>query len=371
LEKLSFQDINLEGALNELQDLKNFVAAPEHILGSEATKFGEIAERSQVNISNARNIIQGLKREHTFDGVGRTAPEDYLFNGNQIQSKFNNGISNTITAIKGHISDYPDFVSKGGSYDIPKDRYEEIMKILTRKSSELSRSEATLVQRLRELETQTGIKFDENVKPSIMKYGEVQQGKIDNTIKKEEANIKKTDQERRDAAYQESKPSLRQGAQAVAVGAALEGGVSFCLAVVKKRKEGKNLTQFTVDDWKEVGIDTGIGTLKGGIRGASVYALTNFTVTPAAVASGLVTASFGIVSQVNQLRQGKITNEEFIINSEAVCLDVSISAISSLLGQTIIPIPVLGALVGNAAGMFMYGIVKNHLLAEEQKMVKP
>ena len=97
--RLFNQDLNLENALAELNELKSFIADPEHILGNELTKHGEIAEHYQVNISNARNAILGLEKEYSFDGVGRTAPEDYLRNGEQVQSKFCNGIKNTLRAV--------------------------------------------------------------------------------------------------------------------------------------------------------------------------------------------------------------------------------------------------------------------------------
>ena len=88
ISKLLEQDTNLAGALEELKKLKDFVASPEHILGSMKSKHGEIAEHVQVNIANARRIIDGLSIQHTCDGVGRTAPEDYLFNGIKVQSKY-------------------------------------------------------------------------------------------------------------------------------------------------------------------------------------------------------------------------------------------------------------------------------------------
>ena len=136
LEKLASQDINLEQALAELQKLKDFIGDPARILGSASTKHGEIAENAQVYISNARRLIEGLSKEYSFEGVARTAPADYLKNGQQIQSKFLNGIKATLNGngnangIRQHIEKYPWFVKNGGSYDIPKDQYDEIMRVL-------------------------------------------------------------------------------------------------------------------------------------------------------------------------------------------------------------------------------------------------
>lgn len=373
---LAAQDINLEGALAELQKLKVFVDDPKHILGSLKSKHGEIAEHVHVNISNARRIIEGLSPEHTFEGVARTAPEDYLFNGIKVQSKYLNGLVNTLTnnnGVLGHLAKYPDFLQEGGLYHIPKNQYDEMQKLLFMSDEEVnkaSREIRTVIQKLREFQEQTGIDLTGNsVQPAIGNYDEVQLGKINNTIDNEEASIKDKDQERRDEAHQQSKPTLREGLKATAVSAAIEGGVSFCLGVAQKLKSGKKISEFTAEDWKDIGIDTAVGGGKGAIRGASIYALTNFTATPAAVASALVTAAFGVTAQARLLQQGKISKEDFIINSEVVCLDVSVSAIASLMGQVMIPVPVLGAIIGNAAGMFMYSIAKNNLSKREQALI--
>ena len=50
----------------------------------------------------------------------------------------------------------------------------------------------------------------------------------------------------------------------------------LCMSVAKKRKE-KNFSEFSSDDWKDIGIDSGKSTFKGGIRGGAIYVLTNFT----------------------------------------------------------------------------------------------
>ena len=374
--KLTAQDTNFTGALNELQELKIFVANLDHILGSLKSKHGEIAEHVHVNISNARRIIEGLAPEYTFEGVGRTAPEDYLFNGIKVQSKYLNGLVNTLTndnGILGHLSKYPDFLKEGGIYHIPRDQYDAMQKILSMSDEEVnkaSREVRAIVQKLKDFQEQTGVDLNSgSIQPAIGNYDEVQLGKIDDTIDNEEKSIKDKDHERREDAHQQSKPSLHEGLQTTVVSAAIEGGMSFCLGVVNKHKSGKKLSEFTSDDWKDIGVDTAKGGGKGAIRGASIYTLTNFTATPAAVASALVTAVFGVAAQARLLHQGKISEEDFIINSEVVCLDVTVSAISSILGQVMIPIPILGAVIGNVAGMFMYGIAKNSLSKQEQILI--
>lgn len=289
IQQLARQDKNFENALQQLNELKIFIGDPEHILGSYLTKHGEIAEHVQVRFCNADKLLVGKAANHTFEGVGRTAMEDYLRNGKMIQSKFYNGEKGTFNAIVTHLKSYPYFIKKGGSYDIPRDQH---------------------------------------------------------------------------------KPSMQEGLQATALAAGLEGGTTFCIKVYEKRKAGRKLSEFTTNDWKEVGIDTAKGTTKGAIRGSSVFAMTNFLNSPAPVANSLVTATFGVVSLARKLENNQITKEEFTMNSEVVCLEVGTSALSAMLGQTLIPIPVLGAIVGNTVGMLMLEISRNYLDSDEQQLIK-
>lgn len=371
-------DWNWEACFQELEKLKRFIGSPDHILGKPSTKHGEIAENMQVYISNARRCLDGLTANHSFEGVGRTAPEDYLRDGTQVQSKFLHGAAKTLLGngnadgILQHFEKYPDFVKNGGCYDIPKDQYEEILRVIKlrgERPSALSKRDWTLLNAIDKLQNETGLDIKKDVCPTVVRYDEVQQGFAAKTVAAEEQSLKATDQKRRDAAYQASMPTWEEAGKAAGVSAAVEGGMAFCLGYVNKRKSGKKAADFTAEDWKEICIDTGAGTAKGAIRGGAVYAMTNFTATPACVASSLVTAAFGVIAQAKAHSEGKISDEDFLINSEAACLDVTVSAIASGLGQVLIPVPVLGAIVGNVAGTFAYELAKETGLAEEQQLI--
>ncbi len=374
VESILQQNKNLDEALKELSELKAFVGNGSHILGSPLTKHGEIAEHMQVNISNARRAIEGLTREYTFEGVGRTAPEDYLKGGMPVQSKFYNGLKQTLFnhhGVEEHLSTYTDFIKNGGSYDIPRDQYNEMVDILEKyknSPSKLSTSDYMLAKRIDEFLSKNDLVMGKDINSAIEDYSEVQINVADRTIDKEETQIRKTDKEKRDEAYAQSQPTLKEGLKAAGVSAAFEGGMAFCLSYADKRKE-KELSEFTGEDWKEVGLDTVKGATKGGIRGGVIYSLTNFTQTPACVASALVTASFGVAGQVRALERGEVSEEDFVINCETVCLDVTVSAIASLVGQVAIPIPVLGAVIGNVAGEFIYELCKKESSKKAQEII--
>ena len=197
IDRLNQQDINLEESLNELNEIKKFIEDAEHILGNASTKHGEIAEVMQVRIANARRLIKGLARNHSFEGVGRTAPEDYMRNGKQVQSKFYNGLRNTLFgkhALAEHLEKYRDFTKNGGSYDIPKDQYEEMVDLLNKYHTDpkqLSRSEYNLAKKIDEFLKSKGLELGKDIKPSVVNYSDVQQGNANKTVEKEEENIKK------------------------------------------------------------------------------------------------------------------------------------------------------------------------------------
>ena len=368
--RLASQDINLENALNELNNLKLSILEKvvEKNRGGEKGMHGFIAERAHVAIENARKLIIGAKPEYLL--IDDNGVVDYLRGGEAIQQKFRQ-LNLGFNAILAHCKKYPDYVPSGGIYQIPKDYYEKFISLVNltpEEAGKLPGKDYTLWKNIQQVIEETGID-PSKIEPAVIDYAESQRNAYEKTIDKEEASVKNEDKSQRDQAHQESKPTLQEGLKATAAAAAIEGGMSFCLGVAKKLKSGKKLNEFTEEDWKELGIDSAKGTGKGAIRGASIYGLTNFTATPAAVASALVTASFGICAQANLLRQGKISNEDFIINSEVVCLDVTVSAVASVIGQVAIPVPILGAVVGNVVGMFMYGIAKDNLSKREQQLI--
>lgn len=369
LQKLLQQDNNLENALEELDMLKRSIAGViQSNRGGTKGMHGFIAERMQVYIENARSLVEGVDREYYL--IDDNGPVDYIRKGINYQQKFvQKHLS--LDAIEAHLDKYPDYIKNGGKYQIPKDFYSKIKYLYEMSETEakkLQGEEYRLWQYIQSFFKNKEIRFAD-LESTVVNYGDVQSGKATETIGKERENILRKDQEERAQFYQKSKPSFHEGVKVAGVSAVAEGGVAFCMGVYKKRKAGKKLSEFNSDDWKEVGVDTAKGLGKGGVRGTAVYGMTNFTATPAAVATALVTATFGMAVEADKLRKGEIDQETFLINSEILSLDVTVSAISSILGEVIIPVPVLGAVIGNVAGMFMYNIAKEIMSKKEQQLI--
>lgn len=65
------QEVALSAAMGEMQKVRDFIGAPEKILGSEQTKHGEIAEWTEVGVRRARDYLASTDPTATFDGVRR------------------------------------------------------------------------------------------------------------------------------------------------------------------------------------------------------------------------------------------------------------------------------------------------------------
>lgn len=377
MEALQKEELNLNEAMSTigetLKTISRDIVNNGKGRGGQYGMHGFIAEVAECGIGNAREQIEG--KAPIYEWINDNGPEDLRRGATLIQQKCVNGGGHlSLQAIRMHLNAYPDFLDNGGVYQIPEDHYEKIKWLLSISEKEANKmptstGDFSLKQwrEVHEFFKNGDIPLDK-VEPSKLKYSEVQKGTYEQTFSKEKDSLRKRNQERKEQAYNKSKPTLSEGAKATAAAAAIEGAMALCLGIAEKRKSGKKFNAFDEEDWKEIAATTGKGTLKGSIRGASIYTLTNFTATPAAVASAMVTATFGIAEQAYQLKQGNVNEQRFIENTEMLCLDASVSALSSFAGQILIPVPVLGAVIGNTVGTMMYQIAKDNLSAREQKI---
>lgn len=376
-ESLTKQDQNFELSMKELDKALHTIDADiiANDLGNWRGMHGFIAEVAECGVGNARNVIVGKAPNYVW--LNDNSAVDIVRDGVNIQQKFSaSGNHLSLAAIQKHYEKYPDFLTNGAKYQIPEDHYNKIKELLSISEEQANKlptstGEFSLKQwrYVHDYFNSGDIRF-EDIEPSKLTYAQVQKDTIHGTLQAEKENIQNTDSELRKTAFENSQPTLQEGIKVTAGAAVIEGGFTFASAIISKVQSGKHIREFTEEDWLEIAKQSGVGTLKGGIRGASIYALTNYTATPAAVASALVTASFGIAQQAYLYRSGTISKEQFLINSEIVCVDVTVSAASSLVGQTLIPIPVLGAVIGNAVGMLMYQTAKEALGQKARRAIQ-
>ncbi len=376
-EAMQNQDINLKDAMDTLDEAfkviqKDFI---EGNRGGRTGKHGFIAEIAEVGIGNARRAIEGKVKG--FKWIDDNGPDDIIRDGVRIQMKFyNSGNHLSLQAVQKHFEQYPDYLKQGKKYMIPADHYEKIKELLAMPEDVANKlptetGDFSLKQwkEVHEFFEKGDIPFDK-IEPSQLSYDSVQVGKVADTFEQEEAAIKSEDKEIRAEKAEAYKPTMEEAAKVAAVSAALEGVSTFVIEVRKKQTAGKRIKDFNATDWEDIIKKCGIGVVKGGIRGGAIYGLTNVFNAPAAAANAAVTAGFGVAEQAYLHKNHKISDIEFLQNAELVCVDSAVSMLSAMLGQTIIPIPVLGAVIGNTVGNMLYQTAKDGLAKKEMEILE-
>ena len=370
---LTKQDQAFLEAFRELQVVREFVGSPEHILGNANTKHGEIAEQVHVGVRRAVDVLHQRTPGASFEGVDRLGPVDYVDGGVNIQSKFYNGLQNTLEGVGSHAEQYKDFASSGGQYHIPKDQFDQIRQL--RESGTIDglsdRSVKRIEREFEELQRTTGRTVDDLVESGESRYDEVQQARVHETIEDRENRLADMNKEMMEQARGEYGPSLSGAVTATAIGAAAGGGVSLAQAVWVKYREGKNPFQgdFSIEDWKDVGLDTAKGVGTGAVAGGALYLLTNSTDLAAPFAGSLVSGLMGIGDLLGQYHAGEIDGEQFVDCSLVVASEAAIVGISAAAGQALIPIPMLGAFVGSVAGKIVASAIRDGLGEAESELI--
>lgn len=365
--QLSAQHIAFEVATEQMQKVRVFIANPSGILGSMSTKHGEIAEQVEVGVRNARQAIEERLQDEsllkaTFEGVGRTAPVDYMIDNIAVQSKFINGAKDNLDHVLRHLDKYREFGRTDEIYHIPKDHWQTIRDVLDGKPvDDLNEKSIRAIQeKVVAMEQATGRSFDDLVRPGISDYRDVQLGRIEDTLDKYDQELADQNQQKKAEIVDDHRPSLQGAANAAMIGVAVAGVVTLGTGIYKKYCEGRNIFkgELTKSDWQELGIDTANGALIGGVSAGAIYTLTNFAGMGAPFASALVTAAKGVGSLTLSLQRGEIDIEQFTDLGMIVCAEAAVVGAMTVAGQAVIPIPVLGALIGSISGKMLVTVAK-------------
>lgn len=175
----------------------------------------------------------------------------------------------------------------------------------------------------------------------------------------------------KDAARTEHGPSVAGLGKAAAIGAVTGGGITLAQGVWIKYREGKNpfKGEFAIDDWRDVGIPAVRAAGKGGVSGAGVYMITNYTGLPAPAAGAVISGLVGVGSLLRQYHAGEIDADQFADMSHMVAMDAAIVGLSSLAGQVLIPVPMAGAIIGSVAGQQVASAIRAALGEEEEELL--
>lgn len=343
--------------------------------GGEYGGHGFIAEFAEAGIVNARRAFEGLNP--IVKVLNDNGPADLLIGRNTIQMKFYNNLRDEL-AQSFHYS-------KKMKMMFPKDHvlvYEKIMagaKEVEFNGKRLSIKQIIDIrQMINDITENKGLtSYKSWMKSSVLNYDDAQRNSIKSILDSEEKNICKTvrlkQQElnkKRLVAQKNSLPRIKEANKIARNAAVLQGGLALMFNVYGKYKEGKTIFEFEQSDWLDCGLETVEGAVKGSISGYAIYGLTNVFKMSAPSASAFVTATFGMIDIITQFRTSEITKEEFINLITISALDTSFATIGACVGQTMIPFPVLGAVLGSITSSIIWELGKGILSDREQELIQ-
>ncbi len=363
VEKIHTQDEAFRIALEEINRVREFIGTPEHILGRLDTKHGEVAEQMEVGIRRAFDALNQRTFSAAIEDFPRMGPVDYQIDGTDVQSKYINGAKKTLDHIRDHLERYPWFGDNDGFYHVAKDQYAQIEMAYRGITPEgLSDASAQkLRDKIQEAIDKTGRPFDEIIRPGSYKYSEVQLGNAPKAVDRDEQNIRRTQNETRNRIEEQHQPSFAEAVEGAAIAGVVAAGLSLGYALYKKQKAGKSVFDLNADDWKEMGIDSAKAGGSGSVTALAIYGLTNFTEMPAPLAGAIASTARGIYIQIRLYQTGKLTEGQLIDNSMALGGEAGIVALCSVAGQAVIPMPILGGVIGSIVGKFISKIATDFL----------
>ena len=370
---LSDQDRAFLDAMGELEVVRDFVGSSRNILGREGTKHGEIAEQVHVGVTRAWDVLHGRAPTATSEGVPRTGPVDYRVDGVDIQSKYYNGLRNTLRGVASHAEKYPDFSDGVARYHIPRDQHQQLEELRRTGGIEgLSDSRARGIQRrIDDLERTTGRTVDDLIEPGNGTYPEVQRGRIHDTLRDREDGLGQANEQLKQAARDAHGPSSAGLAKAAGIGAAASGGIGLAQAIWIKQREGRSAFrgEFSTQDWQDVGVVAVQGAAGGAVASGTLYVLTNATALTAPFAGSFVSALIGVGTLLGHYRARTIDGDQFVEMSHIVAMDAALMCLAAAAGQTMIPLPLLGALIGSLAARLVGSALEYGLRQSESALI--
>ncbi|WP_143553933.1 hypothetical protein [Serinicoccus sp. CUA-874] len=324
--------------------------------GGSRGVHGFIAEFAETGITNAERAIDGTRVLTTV--WANNGPADLHVGKSSVQMKFYADLGNEIRTSAGY---------HGMKMMFPKDHVEVFDRIMRGEThievggTPLKMSQVRAIRELIENESaQRGGPYTEWMRASKLDYADVQVGTFRDTLDSRAQSLQDRASEQRrqvrdDAnakrahAAQQAQASWAEAGQVAATGAAVHGGLAFVMFAYQRHKDGVKLWEFGREDWKAAGVETAKGSAKGGVTGLSIYGLTNVCGMSAPAAAAVASGAIGLAAATLNLRAGKVDDDEFADLALFNALDATGAAVGAALGQMVIPIPILGAVVGSIA----------------------
>lgn len=345
--------------------------------GGSTGVHGFIAEYAEAGVTNAERAINGIRPLTRV--LADNGPADLGSWGVPVQMKFYANPYNEVLQSEHY---------RGMKMMFPRNHFEVFDRIMRGETSVeidgsvLSAKKVNAIREVIEQESAArGEPYTSWMRPSKLEYAEVQREAIGDTLDEKTTAIRRRADEQRQqvrddsgtkraSASQKAAPSWGEAAKVAGTAAAVQATVSFGMYVYRRHCEGTRIWEFGMDDWREGGIETAKGGLKGGISGLTIYGLTQVCRMGAPAAAAVASGTIGLAAAAANHRAGTLDDDEFADLVFFNAVEVSGAAVGAALGQVLIPIPVLGAVVGSIAASIILGQGKKFLNEAENDAIR-
>jgi len=338
---------------------------------------GFIAEYAEAGVTNAERAINGIRPLTRV--LANNGPADLSSWGVPVQMKF-------------YANPYNEVLQSVNYRDMkmmfPQNHFEIFDRIMRGETylevdgSVLSTRKADAIREFIEQEsTARGEPYTNWMRPSELKYAEVQRGAIGDTLdekttamhqraEEQRQQVRDDSDTKRASAAQHAAPSWGEAAKVASTAAAVQGALSLGMYVYRRHREGTRIWEFGKDDWREGGVETAKGGLKGGVSGLAIYGLTQVCRMGAPAAAAVASGTIGLATAAANRRAGKLDDDEFADLVFFNAIEATGAAVGAALGQVLIPIPILGAVVGSIAASLILGQGKKFLSNAENDAIR-
>lgn len=375
-----------------LKDISNSKVNPKNADANINQQAGFAAEVMTAADENAEKIIQGKTASRTTrtddmqkqpDGKGNTigGANEQLYDIAEVDAngKYIEGTGRQLKYVGKNADectkkilskDFDKYRDKDIPIEIPSDYYDKVHENLANKIDKL------------EKQAQAAEKAGNN---NLAK----QKRKQISDIEKTKRNLKKGKMEKSDAIFAREHPKLanaekivkvshRAGADAAKTSAAIGGSVSTVMNIVAVVKDDKKIEDALKDIAKDTAVSAGVGygtgfagsALKGVMQNSKSQLMQN--VAKSNLPGVIVTSTIAFSQTIYQYFKGDIDGTQCLEQLGEQGTGMLSSALFSTIGQAVIPIPIVGGIIGGMVGYALSSACYGNLMAalKDEKLAK-
>lgn len=346
--KLKEIDYRENNAKEEIAELKKEI---EQIIssnrGGQTGMHGFIGESCQVHIANVKSFLKGKKALHVL--LDDNSMTDYKRGSQLIQQKACQSDNHLgLDHVKRHLEKYPEFISQGGIYQIPKDFYQKFDMMRNTPPEIAAKFRKEDLRLWKVVHEFCEANPDIVIEPMEVSYRDIQAGNVNNTVSSVEKNTDEEFKKQKADAHNKYSPSAKELLKVSSISGLFEGSLNVALSAGMILKSGKKLKDFDKSDKIYILKQFAIGFLRGSVRAGITYLLTAFCKVSSTLASTITTALFTVAKHTYIFIKKGESKVDYIRELLIDLAEIALTALGAYIGKSIFKKnPLVGSLLGS------------------------